>query len=122
MRIEDYDFWTIIESLGWGTKSTDYTALNKELKNSNYNLNVLYEIFAYYKTTLKHKISKWEDESGKSCGVGDDSFDDLTSHIIGLGRQAYLDAINNPEVAWHRARSKYGTPEGFKESFAYVFN
>jgi hypothetical protein len=105
-----------------GTKSTDYNSLNAQLRNSNYNLDVLYKVFAYYKAKLKHSISEWEDQTGKSLGLGDDSFDDLTSHIIGLGQSAYLEAINNPDVAWLRARSKYGSPEGFKESFAYVFN
>lgn len=122
MRIEDYEFWKIVESLGWGTQTTDYNALNKKLRNSNYNSDVLYQIFSYYRSRLKKKISEWEEQTGRSLGLGDDSFDDLTSHIIGLGQKAYLEAMSNPEVAYRRAASKYGSPEGFKESFAYVFN
>jgi hypothetical protein len=121
MRIEGYGFWGIVEG---GTKPTDYNPLNAQLRNSNsnYNLDVLYKVFSYYKSKLKHSISEWEDQTGKSFGFWDDSSDDLMSHIIGLGQSAYFETINNPKVAWLRARSKYGSPEGFKESFAYVFN
>lgn len=122
MRIEEYEFWKIVESLGWGTKTTDYKAINQQLIDSGYDLNCLYKIFAKFKVELKHKISQWEQATGLSCDIGDDSFDDLASHIIGLGRKAYWSAINNPKLAYERAHNPYKSEEGYTESFAYIFN
>lgn len=122
MRIEHYQFWKIIEEFEWGTKTTDYKLLSTKLKSGNYNWRTIYEIFSEYKARLKNKICIWETENNKSLGVGDDSFDDLTSHIIGLGKKEYDNVMANPELAYIRAGKKYGSPEGFKESFAYIFN
>lgn len=54
---------------------------------------------------------------------GDDSTSDLLWHIVGLGRERYLQALANPGVvvASH-VEGDYGTRCGYVESFAYAFH
>jgi len=49
-------------------------------------------------------------------GMGDDGFNDLINHIIGLGKKAYYEALNNVKLVQKRAND-----DDYKESFAYCF-
>lgn len=122
MRIEHYEFWKIVEQLGWGTQTVDYKVAGARLRDMGLDIKALYEVFAQYKVELKSRIFDWEKANDQSCRVGDDRFDDLTSHIIGLGRTEYERVMIDPSLAVLRAQKHYEPEEGFVESFAYIFN
>lgn len=127
MRIEDYEFWKVVDDLGWATKTFDYEKLNQQLIESKYNMRSLIEIFYRYKVILKSTIFQWENITNTRLGIGDDSFDDLVSHIIGLGQEEYERVMANPELAYDRAKwardpkNDRKQSSGYIESFAYVF-
>lgn len=123
------EFWKIVDSIGWGTKTTDYKAVKRDLLR-NQSPNQL----ASFRTTLEvlrgrlyKALTKWEEDEerawlpggGRSpktreIGLGDDGFSDFLHHIIGLGKREYEANLKNPELAQKRARAY-----DFVESFAY---
>lgn len=116
------EFWRIVDGLGWGTKTTDYKALNKYLRKtlSEEGVGSLRTTLSKVESRLYKAIEGWERESGKSCGLGDDGFSDLIAHIVGLGKKEYDAVLRDPQQAYDRAHAKYGTKGGFTESFNYA--
>ena len=117
------DFWKMVAKIGWGTKTTDYKAISAAGLNKYHTKKQLDGIRATFdklKGALEIRLSKWmEDEAPgpeiHSWGTGDDGFDDLCSHIVGLGWKEYQSVMKDPKLAWDRAqKNKY------KESFAYA--
>ena len=53
-------------------------------------------------------------DAGWRVGTGDDSTWDLCSHVVGLGRDAFLDAMATPENLIERGRTG-----NYKENFGY---
>jgi hypothetical protein len=51
---------------------------------------------------------------------GDDSHGDLISHIIGLGEDEFYACLEDYERIEARGTAPYGSPEGYRESFAYI--
>ena len=49
-----------------------------------------------------------------------DSFSDLLSHVVGLGKKEFSKVMKNPLLAYNRSMAKYGTKEGYEESFLYA--
>ena len=107
----------MIAKIGWGTKSVDYNKLRKKLNLLFPNhRNILHSFVCAKKKILKAKLDEFADKNGNRrtyWGMGDDSFDDLTAHIIGLGKETYYKIMRNPILA---KEIKY------KESFMYVFH
>jgi hypothetical protein len=101
-------FWSIVESSGWGTKTQDHKKLQKELlkKLTKREAEHVREIFEQLKSKLYDKVTNWEEETENSVGLGDDSFDDLLSHIVGLGKQEYEATMMDPQRAYERARKR----------------
>jgi hypothetical protein len=122
------EFWKIVDDLGWGTRTTDFKALKKQLlRNLSPNqAEGMRTTFAQLRGKLYRTLTEWEEEgdtwmeTGKhgnprSFGLGDDSFGDFLAHIIGMGKREYAAALKNPQLALDRARKG-----AFEESFAYV--
>lgn len=65
---------------------------------------------------LRAALEAWEAASGAHLPCGDDSFGDLTDHIVGLGRDVYRATLADPGLALRRAEAR-----DYRESFAYVF-
>ena len=107
----------MIAELGWGTKSTDYKKLGKKLKMLHPDKTEQVKTFVHAKQKmLMKKLDEFADRNGdkrKYWKMGDDSFSDLTAHIVGLGREKYYEVTKNPIIA---KTVKY------KESFLYVFH
>lgn len=105
-------FWNIVESCGWGTKTVDYNQIKKDLiKNLT-----LQESRRFFKV-----FSEKEQELSIALfkhikNLGDDSYSDLISHIIGLGKKTYYQTLYSPDLGKERAL-KYD----FVESFRYCF-
>ena len=121
-------FWKFVHSIGWGTKTTDskkikeglMTTIDLDFANS------IRDTGHMLKGKLGAAIDRWEqrEESDPVTGkwkrnprlpVGDDSYEDLRWHIIGLGKAEYEKNLANPELAYARA-----VKGDYKESFAYA--
>lgn len=112
------DFWKFVDSIGWGTKTTDSSAVRSALCTlyTPQEIDAL-DAFRSKATGKLHKVVEaWEQATGKSCDLGDDGFGDLLNHIVGLGRREFTRVMNNPQLAAKRAH-KYD----FTESFSYCF-
>ncbi|HUU88870.1 MAG TPA: DUF4240 domain-containing protein [Candidatus Glassbacteria bacterium] len=105
-------FWKIVEECGWGTKTIDDKAIKKIL------LKELSKEEAKEFTDIKRKFMAQLDKKLAKVisNLGDDSYGDLLSHIIGLGKAEFEAVLNDPQLAKIRAE-KYQ----FVESFSYVF-
>ena len=121
LKKDDDYYWNIIDVLGWGTKSVDYKELGKMLADKypddikelqifvEDRRKELIQIMDKYTNTLPGNKSYW--------GVSDDGFLDLTAHIVGLGKQKYLDIILNPCIA-----KDISSKQEYKENFEYIFH
>lgn len=120
--MSESDFWAFIKPFGWGTKTTDYDAIEKAImrKLSAEEADDLDQTFRRLKGRLYKRIEDWERENDRHLGLGDDGFDDLLSHIVGLGKREYDAVMANPELAYERAQARYGSKDGFTESFSYA--
>jgi len=118
--IEEDEFWSLIETFDWPS-DLSYDRINSELLAGLYGPRgktlAIDNKFRSVKKALYEAIEDQLDYKGleyeKVIGLGDDSFDDLLSHIIGSGRKAYNKAFKNPVFAGKQPRN---------ESFAYSFN
>lgn len=105
------EFWKVVEPYGWGTKTTDYKKIKKDLI-SRFSLEESESLSETFKA-IKGRLYKALDR--KVSGVGDDSFDDLLSHIIGMGKKEYDAVMKNPALAQDRVNRR-----DFVESFSYA--
>ena len=108
INLEDY-FWQFVSDAAW-QKNTNYRAIACRL-SSKYGADKsdLQTMFR----ELQRKLMKKLDQSNIQLGVSDDSFGDLTAHIIGMGKEEYYSIIDSPEKAIVYCDSVV-------ESFAYV--
>ena len=113
------EFWKIIDNCGWGTESTDYTAIKvKLMKFFDFDALAMDEFSkeVQKKTGILYKlIMAYEESSRTSCGLGDDGFSDLLAHIVGLGQTEYDAVIKEPKLAVDRAQAWE-----YVESFGYA--
>jgi len=116
------DFWKVVDQGGWGHKSTDPNKVKDVLLGlmNQAEAKRFDAQFGKLRRDLQRRINRWENLEDKSLGVSDDGFDDLTSHIVGMGRKEYGAVMGDPELAWERAHAPYGSKDGYKESFAYA--
>jgi len=110
-------FWTEVAHIGWGTKTTDYNAIKKELLSrwTPEFANSFDAILGKKVRDLQNEIEQWEKLDGRKAECGDDSFSDLTHHIAGLGKDVYEATMTDPELAFNRARE-----DDYTESFSYA--
>lgn len=118
-RISEQLFWECVSDINWSWLSLNLDKVNKDVFK--------------YKLLKKHNIDTWLQvdklqtkkyqalrEFLKSydpehrAGLGDDGTWDLCSHMVGLGRDVYIDAFRNTEDLINRARRR-----DFKENFGY---
>lgn len=121
--MSESDFWRIVGGIGWGTKTTDYKAISKHLKETltPEEVDGLRTTLAKVEGHLYKVITDWEEDTEKSCELGDDRFNDLIAHIVGLGKQEYDAVLRDPQKAYDRAHARSrGNFAGFKESFNYA--
>lgn len=114
----DAEGWALVDKIGWGksyqTLDTDVVkyrlAASLGLERS--------EAFSAWVDTKEHAlyraIDNWEKKFHKNFDLGDDSFGDLISHIVGCGKAEYDAILANPGLAYDRARK-----DNFGEKFSY---
>lgn len=111
-------FWEIIESVNWdeNSRNVNTTTIGRDLlrKHGREVLQQVRDQYGMLMSELYQRIDKWEDANGRLPNYGgDDSFDDLLAHIMGMGRMKYEEVMENPAAA--------GEIDAV-ESFSYVFH
>ena len=126
---DKYTFWDIVEKINWewlckqeGIKP--YDKAHEILINLGYDDNRIAEIgktAKAYRVILQNAIREYsQKEYGKRYSfphVSDDSFWDLTAHIVGLGENVYRDILANPQKI-----KTYADTYNFTENFEYSFS
>ena len=121
-------FWELVEKLNWKENCRKENC-TKELREKFYQLcegnTYVMDYFNKYRNSLRHALQctldDYEFETyGDRCAseffrYGDDSWDDMANHIIGMGKETYFAILNDPKLA-----AEY--TEDFVESFAYCFH
>ncbi len=112
-------FWELVKSTNWEEESKKDKISFDEMK-----FNLLLQMsplelqsFTDHYSTAYKEISKVTSLALKDTDayVSDDSFSDLVSHVVGLGKEKSDDLINNPEFINEMAESN-----SYEESFSYV--
>ena len=112
-------FWNLVNEIGWGTKTTDNKMIKRTL-HKEYNqefLDAMKDIAVRQRralaTIMDEHALKETGSIASYWGVSDDSFWDLTSHIVGLGKEVYDFICKNPI---------YAKTIKYEENFEYMFN
>jgi hypothetical protein len=111
---DPHDVWPEIESLEWG-KDFDYHRIRRELEN-NPHREVLDEFADRCAGKLYEVFDAFLESTAPETDFSDDRLSDAIYHIVGLGKQAFDAAIQDPALILRRLNSG-----DFKESFAYSF-
>jgi len=117
-------FWRLVEDINW--KSTERRGVSdraayrrgKHLlitRLSCGEASTFEDIFNGFKGAMGEALEDYEKRTGHNCGVGDDSWSDLLSHIVGCGKEVYERELADPSLAYKRARNYR-----FKESFRHA--
>lgn len=128
-EIDNYTFWDIVEKINWewlckqnGIKP--YDKAHEILISLGYDDCRIAEIGSTakaYRNVLQNAIRDYsQKEFGKRYSfpyIGDDSFWDLTAHIVGLGENVYNDILEHPEKI-----KEYVDSYNYKENFEYSFS
>jgi len=115
--------WPLINVLDWANNSKDAEAIARRCIKlvGEDGWKDLSKFVDAKVGELQKTIEKYEDDNGK-LGIGsDDGFSDVTYHVVGLGQQEFNRCMANPALVEKRYNAPYGSPEGYQESFAYVF-
>lgn len=128
-----YDFWNIIWQLNWkkecdkcsSREDRPYVITYEKLKElcdgDEILMGSIGDTARAYRKVLQDKIQQYSlDNFGsrwKYPSVSDDSFWDLTAHIVGCGKDAYEKACNHPETIVN----DYIDNHNYKENFEYTF-
>ena len=111
-------FWALVAEIDWATRQTEPIDEGKRFlreRLSREEAAAFAEHLQTFRFHLHDVLDEWEEETGAEFGTGDDGFDDLVCHVIGLGQQEYDAVIADPRRALRRAESG-----DYRESFRYL--
>jgi len=115
---EDF-FWKAVGIINWEWLSANYKNVDKDM--FKYKLLKKYDVKVWKKVKEVHgdKFSALREmllsyDTRWRVGTSDDSTWDLCSHVVGLGRDSFLEACKNPESLIHRSHRR-----DYKENFGY---
>lgn len=112
--------WNLIEQIGWGTKTTDYREVSRQLHNTLGKTKVsALRAFTWQKVhELGLAVESYEKRTHTKLVLqSDDTFSDVRYHIVGLGRKAWKTAMRYP---YHL--ENFVLKSLYVESFAYCFH
>ena len=118
-------YWKEIEAMGWGKSSVNYEALSREFhaKWGKRKMKAVRRFVGQKVSELYKQVDQWEKKNNTRLDIGsDDGFGDVLHHIVGLGEDAFNKAIAIPKLIELRYNAKYGSKEGYTESFSYAFH
>lgn len=111
------EFWNIVKRINWLANCTQrrYYYDAKKMLMHEYSPETMKEFsdqFCNLKAALSDCIDAYDEATGERVGNygGDDSFDDMLSHVVGCGKDAYDAVLKDPTIL---NEMKY------VESFAY---
>jgi hypothetical protein len=119
-QMSEGTFWKVVSEIGWGN-SSDNNRIKKRLLAlwTPEQAEAARGTFSKLKGRLYNRVDDWSreevEQEDRNLGLGDDSFDDLLSHIIGLGKREYDAVMRDPSLAQDRALKG-----DYKESFSYA--
>jgi hypothetical protein len=98
-------YWSIIEDMNWLKYSQErrgYEGMKVRFMRE-YNLDMakkVREFVSERQNTLMRMLDQLEKKNGERYGNygGDDSFGDMTAHVIGLGEEYYNAVMENPKL------------------------
>ena len=125
-------FWKLVEEIDWADvekkvkrrRHRSVSQLEKKAKAmleerlSEKEQLSMNKIFWRLREKLGERINAWEKFTGRHLPLSDDSFADLRSHIIGLGKEEYQATLKDPKLAFDRAPVK--GRHRYMESFSYL--
>ena len=112
-KMSDDRFWELVASVQWGNNChLPAAVLKRKLIERMYTQEVL--VFNA-KVTEAYQHLKGIVDLSYLTDIGDDSYHDLLMHIIGLGREVYMQHCENPYQLQKRVDDG-----DFVESFGYV--
>lgn len=117
--------WAEIAKLGWGHWSNDFHRVGKLLwRLYTPETIVALRMFVGVRVSeLYKRVAQWEIENDRRLKIGsDDGFSDVLHHVVGMGKSEFRESFADPTRLERRYNSKYGSPEGYKESFLYCFH
>ena len=103
------DFWTLVKTIGWGTKTTDSQAVKVTLMRKGL---AFCEAYGAHVDALHCALEQ------AACDAGydycNDSWSDTLNHVIGLGRDEYKANLDDPYKLVGRDAAR-----DYTESFGY---
>jgi hypothetical protein len=111
-------FWALVAEVDWATRLARPIDEGKSIlreRLSRVDAAAFHARLQELRFSLHKVLTDWQEETGKEFEIGDDSFDDLICHIIGLGQREYEAVLADPAVALERAETG-----DFLESFLYL--
>ena len=101
-------FWALVAEIDWATRQTQPIEEGKRFlrqRLSREEAAAFNEHLQTLRLALHDVLGDYEEETGEEFETGDDGFDDLIFHIIGLGQQEYEAVVANPSLAMERAQA-----------------
>ena len=113
--VDEAKFWELVSQVNWASDH-NYTRIKVELmKNLTPEAQEEYSnLFTKIRGRLGSKIDKYCEDNETSTHCSDDSFSDLLSHIVGLGKAEFDKVMADPELGVQR-----GQKGKYRESFSF---
>ena len=115
--------WPLIAVLDWKNNCKDFEAIARRCINlvgadgwKKLDMFVTARV-----KELQRAIEKHEEVHGNLRIGSDDGFSDVCYHVVGLGEEEFNRCMKDVTLVEKRYHAPYGSPDGYKESFAYVF-
>ena len=116
LKTDDF-YWKLIETINWkkiSSESNDYNNKVCEIVTSTLSENAIKELSDFIKDKYRFLINLMK-YCSYSLKLGDDSTWDICAHVVGCGKNAFYEVVNNPSSI-----EKYKPL--YKENFIYGFS
>jgi len=107
-------FWECVTEIGWPSRSSSVIkrdlihAWNQDFSES------FRKIFGEKTRQVGKALDEYEERNEIDYYLGDDSFSDLSAHVVGLGKDVFSREVDDTELLVKRIKAS-----DYKESFAY---
>lgn len=115
------DYWKIVDECDW-SKDFNHKRI-KSFLSEKYDRDTRFRLDDWAHRRQRHLYVVLEDFSEEKVNyahgwlpVSDDGMNDLTAHIIGLGKKEYISSLANPYKVYKRAQKR-----DYQENFLYSF-
>lgn len=127
LNMTEDQFWTIVDQVDWRTLVEENSdSPYKPGKERLLSLLPTYKAckdfshhFQMWRGQLSMALDEYEQETGERVPVSDDGWSDLSSMVIGLGREVFEKNLKDPSLLMKRANAGWSGVNGYVESFAY---